>query len=124
MGGFSVNDFGDSIRFGANTAAEDETDLSLVSLDLGLFEAYTRGFLRGCGGRLTEKEIELLPVGAMMMTFECGMRFLTDYLEGDVYFRIHHEGHNLERARNQFALVTDMEKKLDAMKTIVTSCNK
>ncbi|MBO5883851.1 MAG: aminoglycoside phosphotransferase family protein [Clostridia bacterium] len=124
MGGFSVNDFGDSIRFGANTAAEDETDLSLVSLDLGLFEAYTRGFLRGCDGRLTEKEIELLPVGAMMMTFECGMRFLTDYLEGDVYFRIHHEGHNLERARNQFALVADMEKKLDAMKTIVASCNK
>ena len=122
MGGFSVNDFGDSIRFGANTAAEDERDLSLVSLDLELFEAYTRGFLRGCGGRLTEKEIELLPVGAMMMTFECGMRFLTDYLEGDVYFRIHREGHNLDRARDQFALVADMEKKLDAMNAIVEKC--
>ena len=119
MGGFSVTDFGDSIRFGANTAAEDEADLSLVSLDLELFEAYARGFLRGCDGRLTEKEIEFLPIGAMMMTFECGMRFLTDYLEGDVYFRIHRDGHNLDRARNQFALVADMEKKLDTMRAIV-----
>ena len=119
MGGFSVNDFGDSIRFGANTAAEDETDLSRVSLDLELFEAYARGFLRGCDGRLTDKELELLPIGAMMMTFECGMRFLTDHLDGDLYFRIHHEGHNLERARNQFALVADMEKKLDDMRAII-----
>ena len=124
MGGFSVNDFGDSIRFGANTAAEDETDLSLVSLDLGLFEAYARGFLRGCDGRLTKKEVELLPIGAMMMTFECGMRFLTDYLEGDVYFRIHHENHNLERSRNQFALVADMEKKLNDMRDIIERLNK
>ena len=119
MPGYSVNDFGDSIRFGANTAVEDETDLSRVSLDLGLFEAYAEGFLRGCGGKLTEKEIELLPVGAMMMTFECGMRFLTDYLEGDVYFRIHREGHNLDRCRNQFALVADMERKLPEMQAIV-----
>ena len=119
MPGYSVNDFGDSIRFGANTAVEDETDLSRVSLDLGLFEAYTEGFLRGCGGKLTAKEIELLPVGAMMMTFECGMRFLTDYLEGDVYFRTHREGHNLDRCRNQFALVADMERKLPEMQAIV-----
>ncbi|MBP3375727.1 MAG: aminoglycoside phosphotransferase family protein [Clostridia bacterium] len=121
MPGYSVNDFGDSIRFGANTAAEDETDLSLVSLDLELFRTYAEGFIKGCGGRLTATEIELLPVGAMMMTLECGMRFLTDYLEGDVYFKTHREGHNLDRARNQFALVRDMEKKLDEMKEIISS---
>ncbi|MBQ9761412.1 MAG: aminoglycoside phosphotransferase family protein [Clostridia bacterium] len=119
MPGYSVNDFGDSIRFGANTAAEDETDLSRVSLDLTLFEAYARGFLEGCGGRLTETEIEMLPVGAVMMTLECGMRFLTDYLEGDVYFKIHRPTHNLDRARNQFALVVDMERKMSKMKAIV-----
>ena len=119
MPGYSVNDFGDSIRFGANTAVEDETDLSKVTLDLGLFEAYARGFLKGCNGSLTEKEIELLPVGAMMMTLECGMRFLTDYLQGDVYFKVHRPGHNLDRARNQFALVADMERKLNEMKDIV-----
>ena len=119
MPGYSVNDFGDSIRFGANTAAEDETDLSKVTLDLGLFELYAKGFIEGCGGSLTETEIELLPVGAMMMTLECGMRFLTDYLEGDTYFKIHREGHNLDRARDQFALVADMEHKLPRMREII-----
>ena len=116
MPGFSVNDFGDSIRFGANTAVEDETDLSKVSLDLELFRTYADGFIKGCGGKLTSKELELLPVGAMMMTLECGMRFLTDHLDGDVYFKIHRENHNLDRCRTQFALVADMEAKLDKMK--------
>ena len=119
MPGYSVNDFGDSIRFGANTADEDETDLSRVTLDISLFESYARGFIEGCGGSLTECEIELLPAGAIMMTLECGMRFLTDHLEGDTYFKIHREGHNLDRARNQFALVADMEKKLPEMKKII-----
>ena len=119
MPGYSVTDFGDSIRFGANTAAEDETDLSKVTLDLELFKTYAKGFIEGCGGSLTKKEIELLPEGAMMMTLECGMRFLTDYLEGDTYFKIHRENHNLDRARNQFALVADMEKKLDQMNKII-----
>ncbi len=119
MPGYSVNDFGDSIRFGANTANEASTDFEYVKLDLELFEAYTKGFLEGCGGALTEKEIELLPVGAVMMTLECGMRFLTDYLEGDVYFKIHSPTQNIDRARNQFALVADMEKKMDEMKAIV-----
>ena len=119
MPGYSVNDFGDSIRFGANTAVEDETDLSKVSLDLELFRAYAKGFLEGCGGALSNSEIMFLPVGAMMMTLECGMRFLTDYLEGDVYFRIHRPSHNLDRARNQFALVADMEAKLDDMMAII-----
>lgn len=119
MPGYSVNDFGDSIRFGANTANEASTDYSNVKLDLELFEAYTKGFLEGCDNALTETEIKLLPIGAIMMTLECGMRFLTDYLEGDVYFRIHRPKQNLERARNQFALVADMEKKMDEMNEIV-----
>ena len=119
MPGYAVNDFGDAIRFGANAAAEDETDLSKVKLDLDLFEAYTEGFLKGCKGRLTQNEIKLLPIGAMMMTLECGMRFLTDHLNGDVYFKIHRENHNLDRCRNQFALFADMEKKLDQMNAIV-----
>lgn len=121
MPGYSVTDFGDSIRFGANTAVEDETDLSKVSLDISLFELYVKGFLKGCDGQLTAKELELLPEGAMMMTLECGVRFLTDYLEGDVYFRTHREKHNLDRARNQFALVADMEKKLPEMRRIISA---
>ena len=119
MPGYSVTDFGDSIRFGANTAVEDEIDLSKVTLDLSLFEVYAKGFIEGCDGSLTQKEIELLPEGAMMMTLECGMRFLTDYLEGDTYFKIHRPDHNLDRARNQFALVADMERKLEDMKKII-----
>lgn len=119
MPGFSVNDFGDSIRFGANTGAEDETDLSKISLDLNLFELYTKGFLEGCNGSLTEKELQMLPVGAKMMTLECGMRFLTDYLQGDTYFRVHRENHNLDRTRTQLKLVKDMEDKWDSMYEIV-----
>lgn len=119
MPGLSVNDFGDSIRFGASTAAEDEKDLSKVFFDMHLYELYVKGFIEGCGGALTEIEKDMLPVGAMVMTFECGMRFLTDYLEGDHYFKIHREGHNLDRCRTQFKLVKDMEEKLQQMKDIV-----
>lgn len=119
MPGLAANDFGDSIRFGANTAAEDETDLSKVSCSLDLFELYTKGFIEGLAGSLTEKEIEMLPIGAMVMTFECGIRFLADYLDGDIYFKIHKEKHNLDRARCQFALVKDMEEKKDALDAIV-----
>lgn len=111
MPGLSAHDFGDAIRFGANTAAEDEPDVSKVSLSLELFEIYVKGFLEGCGGRLTPNEVKALPMGAKMMTLECGMRFLADYLEGDVYFKISREKHNLDRCRTQFALVADMEKK-------------
>ena len=118
MPGYSVNDFGDAIRFGANTAVEDETDLSKVSLDLTLYRAFAKGFLKGCAGKLLDSEIALLPIGARMMTFECGMRFLTDYLQGDTYFRIEHDEHNLDRCRCQFALVADMEKKAEQMKLI------
>lgn len=115
MPGLSAHDFGDAIRFGANTAAEDEPDVSKVSLSLELFEIYVKGFLEGCGGRLTPNEIKVLPMGAKMMTLECGMRFLADYLEGDVYFKISREKHNLDRCRTQFALVADMEKKWQQM---------
>ena len=107
MPGLSIFDFGDSIRFGANTAEEDETDLSKVSLSLPLFEIYTKGFLEGCAGSLTGKEIR--------------MRFLTDYLEGDTYFKIAREQHNLDRCRTQFGLVEDMEKKWMEMERIVDS---
>lgn len=119
MPGLAMNDFGDSIRFGASTAAEDEKDLSKVSCSMELFELYAKGFIEGCGGKLTEKEILLMPMGAKVMTFECGMRFLTDYLQGDVYFKTHREGHNLDRCRTQFKLVGDMEKKRHMMQEIV-----
>ena len=119
MPGLSVNDFGDSIRFGASTAAEDEKDLDKVHFDISLFEVYLEGFLKGCSGQLTANEIELLPEGAKMMTLECGMRFLTDYLDGDTYFRTHYAEHNLVRCRTQFKLVSEMEEKWDEMKALV-----
>lgn len=119
MPGLSVHDFGDSIRFGANTAAEDEPDCSKVSLDLGLYETYVNGFTEGCAGRLTDMELKMLPMGAKMMTYECGIRFLMDYLQGDIYFKIHRPGQNLDRCRTQFALVADMEKKWQQMQEIV-----
>ena len=117
MPGLLAYDFGDSIRFGANTAAENETDLSLVSLNLPLYEAYTKGFIEGCGDIMTAREREMLPEGAMIMTYENGLRFLTDYLSGDVYFKISHPEHNLERCRTQFALLEDMKCKLPQMRS-------
>ena len=118
MPGLSAYDFGDSIRFGAATAAEDETDLSKMEMDLDLFRIFTRGFLTACPG-LTEEERKALPLGAMTMTLECGVRFLTDYLDGDHYFGIHRPDHNLDRCRTQFKLVCDMESKWDEMMKIV-----
>ena len=119
MPGTSLYDFGDAIRFGASTALEDEEDVSLVHLNTELFAFYVRGYVRGCRGTLTEMETAMLPVGARLMTLECGMRFLTAYLEGDVYFKIHRKGHNLDRCRTQFALVAEMEQKWEQMKKIV-----
>lgn len=119
MPGLAINDFGDSIRFGANHSAEDERDLTKVNFDLELFDVYTAGFLEGAGGALTETELDYLPWGAKLMTLECGIRFLTDYLEGDHYFRIHREGQNLDRCRTQFKLVSDMEAAWDDMKAVV-----
>ncbi len=122
MPGLVMNDFGDSIRFGASTAAEDEQDLSRVSCSMELFELYARGFMKGCGRSLTEREIQLMPMGAKVMTYECGMRFLTDYLEGDTYFKIHREHQNLDRCRTQLKLVEDMEKKWYTMQEIINKC--
>lgn len=119
MPGLSLYDFGDSIRTGASTGAEDETDLSKIELDLSLFETFTEGFLKGCAGSLTPLEIKMLPMGAKLMTYECGIRFLADHLVGDIYFKIHHENHNLDRARTQFKLVADMERKWDEMADII-----
>ena len=119
MPGLAMNDFGDSIRFGASTAAEDEQDLSKVSCSMELYEAFAKGFIEGCGGRLTDIEIDLMPRGAQVMTYECGMRFLTDYLQGDVYFKTHRAGQNLDRCRTQFKLVQDMDNKWDTMCEII-----
>ena len=119
MPGLSINDFGDSIRFGANHSKEDEKDLSKVNFDIELYEAYTRGFLEGARGGLTPAELEYLPWGAKLMTLECGIRFLTDYLDGDNYFRIHYPEQNLDRCRTQFKLVADMEAQWEQMHSIV-----
>lgn len=112
MPGLSLYDFGDSIRSGTNPAAEDEKDLSKVWMELSLFEHFTRGFLKSAKGALTPMELNYLPFAAKLMTFECGIRFLTDHLNGDVYFKVHREGHNLDRARTQFKMVADMEENL------------
>ena len=125
MPGSLLYDYGDALRFGASTAAEDETGLSKVHFDLDLFRAYTEAYLEVLGDRMTPREIELLPTGAKLMTLECGMRFLTDHINGDVYFRIHRENHNLDRARTQFRLVAEMEEKTERMKGIVAeACRK
>ena len=121
MPGLAANDFGDSIRFGAATAREDEQDLSKVGMSLQLFEAYSRGFLSACGARLTPLEKETLPMGAMLMTLECGSRFLADYFNGDVYFHNARPGQNLYRARTHIKMAQDMEGKLGQMQKIIAS---
>ncbi len=124
MPGLVIYDFGDSIRFGANHSAEDERDLSKVNLDADLFAAYTAAFLEGAGGSLTNDEIEYLPWGAKLMTLECGIRFLTDYIDGDHYFHISREAQNLDRCRTQFKLVSDMEAHWNELEAIVRQYRK
>lgn len=124
MPGLAAFDFGDSIRFGASTAAEDETDLGKVEMSLELFETYARGFLEACGSALSPLEKATLPLGAKLMTLECGVRFLTDYLSGDTYFRIHRPNHNIDRCRTQFKLVSDMEKKQNEMRAVIEKLSK
>lgn len=119
MPGLAVNDFGDSIRFGASTGAEDERDLNKVHFDLGLFELYTKGYLEAAGDVLTPAEKEYLPWGAKLLTLECGMRFLADYLQGDTYFKTQYPTHNLVRCRTQFQLVREMEERFGEMQEIV-----
>ena len=119
MPGSVLADFGDSIRFGASSAAEDETDLNKVYVRLEMFDAFAKGFIEGLDHSLTEEEIRSLPMGAYILTLETGIRFLTDYLNGDTYFRTSYSQHNLDRARNQFKLVADMEQKMDQMNQII-----
>ena len=119
MPGLPLYDFGDSIRFSTNPAAEDEKDLSKVLMDLEMFDHFSCGYLEEAREFLTPAEIELLSFSARLMALEGGMRFLTDHIEGDVYFKIHRKNHNLDRCRTQFALVADMEKKFDKMTAIV-----
>ena len=119
MPSFVFSDFGDFLRSAANTAQEDEPDLTKVNFSLELFEAYTKGFLEIAGDALTPLEIETLPWGAKLMTLECGMRFLADFLQGDVYFKTTYPEHNLVRARTQFRLVKEMEEQFDQMQEIV-----
>ena len=119
MPGSMLYDFGDALRFGASSGAEDETDLSKIYFDLEKYEQFAKGFLEKTKDCLTDKEKELLPVSALILTYECGIRFLADHLNGDTYFKVHRENHNLDRARNQFKLVSDIEKKLPEMKKIM-----
>ncbi len=119
MPGLCAYDFGDAIRFGANTAAEDETDLDKIHFSMDMFRAYCEGYLGEVGGMLTKNEIRTLPMGAWMMTYEVGIRFLTDYLNGDVYFHVAYPEHNLVRARDQFALLKDMERQEADMQSVV-----
>ena len=109
MPGSLLFDFGDAIRAGATTAAEDERNLDLVHFRLDFYRAFREGFMEELGDSVTAREWELLPDAARLLTLECGMRFLADHLNGDVYFRVHREGHNLDRARTQFRLVQEME---------------
>jgi serine/threonine protein kinase len=119
MPGLALYDFGDSIRFGANTAQEDESDLSKVSINLDYFKAYAQGFLAEAGNSFNSCEIDNLAFASKIMTLECGMRFLTDYLNGDTYFKTDYSEHNLVRAKNQFKLVSDMESKMSTMQQII-----
>ena len=119
MPGLVANDFGESVRFGASTAAEDEPDTEKVHVDLKLYEAFAEGFLGACGTQLSETEKETLPDGARMMSLENGMRFLTDYLEGDTYFHIARPEHNLDRCRAQLALVREMETYEKQIRTMI-----
>ena len=119
MPGLVAFDFGDAIRVAASTVDEDEKDLSKVAVDMEKYEAFTCGFVREVGNILTDAEKRTLALGAVAMTTECGIRFLTDYLNGDKYFRVHYPDQNLARARCHLTLAKDMVKKLDCMQKIV-----
>lgn len=124
MPGSLLYDFGDALRFGGATAAEDEKDLSLMWFDMAAFRAFTKGYLEEMLPVMTKKELELLPLSVRMLTYECGIRFLADYLNGDTYFKTSRKEHNLDRARTQFKLCQDMEKKYDEMCSVVAGYSK
>ena len=120
MPGSMLYDFGDALRMGASTGAEDETDLYKVHFDKEAFRAFARGYLEEMSEDLTEAEFELLPIAPALLTYECGIRFLTDYLNGDTYFRVQREHHNLDRARNQFKLVSEILQMQNELKAIIS----
>lgn len=119
MPGSLLYDFGDALRFGANTAVEDETDLEKVTFDLTLFEAYTKGYAAELKHTITKAEKELLAFSAKLMTYECGIRFLADFMNGDTYFKTKYDNHNLDRARNQLKLCKEIDAKQAVMHRIV-----
>ncbi len=119
MQGSMLYDFGDALRMAGSTAAEDEINLELVEFNCEAFKSFSKGYLKEMKDNLTKKEIELLPFSVKLLTYECGIRFLTDYLNGDTYFKIHRENHNLDRARNQFKLVYDISNKENELKNII-----
>ncbi len=119
MPGLAITDFGDAVRFGANTASEEESDLTKVSLDLNLFKAYAKGYLKGSAGNLSKDEIELMPLATETITYELALRFVTDFLDGDLYFKVTNENENLCRAKVQIALLKDVLSKHDQMALII-----
>jgi aminoglycoside phosphotransferase (APT) family kinase protein len=121
MPGLAPYDFGDMVRTATNSAAEDEPDVSKVTSRAGMFDALARGYLSAAGPLLTPGEVEHLAFAGKLMTFECGIRFLADHLQGDIYFRTHRPGQNLDRARVQFALVTSMERQMETFERLVRS---
>ncbi len=120
MPGYIHYDFGDSIRTVANSSAEDEKDLSKVNMDIRLFEAYAKGYLSETNDTLNKVEKEYLAFAPRLITYTIGLRFLTDYIDGDHYFKIHHKHHNLDRARAQLKLVESMEEQYESMKSIIS----
>jgi len=120
MPGLSLYDFGDLVRFATNTATEDETELKNVNVSLPVFEAIVKGYIAGAGDILTDAEWDNLVFAGKLMTYEVGIRFLTDYLQGDIYFKTKRPGHNLDRARNQLRLVERIEGATGAMSAIVS----
>lgn len=122
MPGSVLYDFGDMIRTTTTRAPEDERDLSKVEMDIGYFKALIKGYLETASGFLTPKERELLPFSGKLITFEIGLRFLTDYLQGDVYFKTHREGQNIDRCRKQFKMVQSMEQQMDSMQRVMEDC--
>ncbi len=120
MPGYVLSDFGDFMRTGANTGEEDDTNLDNVSIDLDIFEGYAKGYLKNAASFLTKVEIDNLAFGAKLLTYMQTVRFFTDYLNGDTYYKVKHKEHNLERTLAQFKLLTSMEENFDKMQQIVS----
>ena len=121
MPGLVLYDFGDMVRTTTSPSLEDERDLTQVRMQFPMFQALVQGYLSTAGGFLTKREREHLAFSGKLITFEIGLRFLTDFLEGDTYFKVHREGHNLDRCRTQFKLVESIEQQEEPMQKLVES---